>query len=742
MQPNNPFQNARWIGTGRFASPVISRTFYTGLVENATLFVTGLGYFEARLNGQPVTRERFLPPVSDYEPRRPSKFLYPLTDRPTNRIYYCEFDVTDLLREGENCLTIQLGNGFYRQTERVAEGPTGYGEILKTIYSLKLLTPQGPVSLDSDGSEVCGPSEITYSQLFIGETIDPTALREQSCPVELLPDPQAVLSPRLGPGDICAEVLHPISLGGGIYDAGKNISGLVRLRTHAPRGSRIVLRFAENLTPGGDLDFTSTGADYICASGRPQIMEDVFICDGEERWFEPKFVWHAFRYFSVQGEFDEAQVLVIHSDCPVTATFKSPSEGLNHIFEAFLRTQLNNMHGGIPSDCPHRERLGYTGDGQVCAEAAMLTMDCRESYRKWIRDILDCQDPNSGHVQHTAPLMGGGGGPGGWGCAIVLVPWAYWRLYGEKAMLEDCWDPMCKWVEYLKSRCENHLLVREEPGGWCLGDWCTLQEPVQLPPEFVNSCYFVKILGILEQIAGILGREFPFPGLKERIAEAVCDAFYDPMTGRFAGGIQGADAFALWAGLAKHELAAVLAEEYDALGHLDTGFLGTDILMEVLCEHVFIDTALKLLESEAPGSFLYQKRRGATTLWETWTGGGSQDHPMFGACVRQLFTALLGIRPTPEGDLEIKPQIPEKLPWVRGSVLLPQGRVGVAWQQVDGMIRFEIDLPPGVTARFSYGSQAVQISGHRTLTAPRIGGHGGGAGSDGAGEPGMPGEGL
>ena len=168
MQPYNPFQNARWIGTGRFASPVIHRTFPTGAVENATLFVTGLGYFEARLNDQPVTRERFLPPVSDYEPRRPSKFLYPLTDRPTNRIYYCEFDVTDLLREGENCLTIQLGNGFYRQTERVAEGPTGYGEILKTIYSLKLLTPDGPISLDSDGSEVCGPSEITYSQLFIG----------------------------------------------------------------------------------------------------------------------------------------------------------------------------------------------------------------------------------------------------------------------------------------------------------------------------------------------------------------------------------------------------------------------------------------------------------------------------------------------------------------------------------------------------------------------------------------------
>ena len=128
------------------------------------------------------------------------------------------------------------------------------------------------------------------------------------------------------------------------------------------------MRFAENLTEEGELDFDSTGANYACASGRPQIMTDTFICDGTRRIFEPKFVWHAFRYFEVVGEIDDLEVLVIHSDCPVTARFDSPSEGLNFLFDAYVRTQLNNMHGSIPSDCPHRERLGYTGDGnfQAC----------------------------------------------------------------------------------------------------------------------------------------------------------------------------------------------------------------------------------------------------------------------------------------------------------------------------------------------------------------------------------------
>ncbi len=500
MGQDHPLSKARWIGAAG-VSPIITRLFRASEVGQARLFVTGLGYFEARINGQRVTAERFLPPVTDYEPRDLGKFLYPLRDTTHNRIEYCEFDVTQLLQDGENTLIIQLGNGFYRQTERTAEGQTTYGDILKAIYSLKLETPDGMISIDSNGSERCRPSEIVYSQLFIGEVIDPTAPAAREAPVRILPEPRAALVPRIGPGDRCVRTIRPRHIGENIYDACENISGLVRLRTHGPRGQRITLRFAENLTVEGALDFASTGADYTCASERRQIMEDIFICDGTDRWFEPKFVWHAFRYFEIDGKFDAAEVLVIHSDCPVTAKFDSPSEGLNYLFDAFCRTQLNNMHGSIPSDCPHRERLGYTGDGQVCAPASMQLLDTRAFYRKWIEDILDCQDPGTSHVQHTAPLMGGGGGPGGWGCAIVLVPWAYYRQYGEKAILERCYEPMHRWAEYLKNRSEGGLVVREEPGGWCLGDWCTLEEPVELPAAYVKSCYFVKILGIMGQIA-------------------------------------------------------------------------------------------------------------------------------------------------------------------------------------------------------------------------------------------------
>ena len=722
MLQDHPLADARWIGAlPECQSPVITRRFTAAEVKSAVLFVTGLGYFEARINGQPVTDSRFLPLITDYEPRDLSKFIYPLHDEPTHRIYYCRFDVTSLLCNGENTLTIQLGNGWYRQTERDAEGATSFSDILKAIYSLQLDTDSGPVTLNSDGSETWHGSEIVYSQLFIGEVIDPTAPMDFQRKVEILRAPAAELSPQIGTPDRCVRTITPkhIATVGGrkIYDAGENISGVVRVTTSASLGSRISLRFAENLTTDSELDFDSTGGFYPCVSGRRQIMTDSFICDGTKRAFEPKFVWHAFRYFDITGDFDDLEVLVIHSDCPVTARFDSPSEGLNFLFDAYVRTQLNNMHGSIPSDCPHRERLGYTGDGQACAKTAMMLLDSREFYRKWIRDILDCQDQTTGHVQHTAPLMGGGGGPGGWGCAMVIVPYTYYRQYGDTAMLQQCYEPMRRWVEYLKAHSENGLIVREEEGGWCLGDWCTLIEPVQIPAPYVNSCFFMKILEMLMEIAPLVGHGEhidEYATLRGMIAQAIRRDYFDPATGRYLDNLQGADAYALWAGLAGADTAREMARRYEELGHFDTGFLGTDILMEMLCKYGHADTALKLLESEDLGSYLYMKRRGATTIWENWGHGSSDDHPMFGACVRQLFSSILGID-QPDGSagyrrLTIAPQIPAALSWVSGAMQTPAGEVFVSWKKEAGRIHFRITVPRDAHAVFCYGGKEYPLT--------------------------------
>lgn len=721
FEKNCPLAGAKWIGgTQAAVSPIIFRRFNVRNVKNAALFVTGLGFFEAKINNRPVTADRYIPVVSDYEPRSTENFLYPLHDTVTHRVYFCRYDVTSLIREGENMLTIQLGNGWYRQMERRCEGDVFFGETLKTIYTIVLETSDGIEVICSDGNETWRESEITYSNLFIGEIVNPAAAGFEK-PVMLMTAPEAVLSEQIGIPDRVIRCITPQLLGEvdgrKVFDAGENISGVVRIHTTAPKGEKIRLRFAETLDENLKLDFSSTSSDYICSSQRPQIMEDVFISDGTAREFEPKFVWHAFRYFEVEGDFDIADVLVIHSNTPVTASFESSSEGLQFLLDAFLRTQLDNMHGSIPSDCPHRERLGYTGDGQLCAPAVMMMMDCKDFYRKWIQDILDCQDIKTGHVQHTAPFMGGGGGPGGWGCAIVLVPFAYYRQFGDVGMLKTCYEPMKRWIQYLLAHSEDGLVIREEDGGWCLGDWCTLKETA-IPEPFVNTCYLLKCLQLLIEIAVITENDGDVPvftGLIETVSAAIERNYYDAGNGHYCGGIQGADAYAVWVGLGNEKTVVQLAKNYTALGHFDTGIFATDILMEVLLDYGYADVALQLLESEEVGSYLYMKRHHATTLWETWSGSGSHNHPMFGACVRQLFSGFLGIRQLQGSGgytaVEVAPRIPQKLTYAKGSICTPQGEIMVAWEKKDGSITFRVRIPDGVKAVFCYREMHQEMNG-------------------------------
>lgn len=685
----NVFEKCLWISADKeYSSPIILRRFNLDDFKKVTLFITGLGYFDAKINGVPVTKQYFLPVASDYEPRDFRKFLYPLSDTTTNRIYYYEFDITSLLNMGDNLLEIQLGNGFYRQTERTAEGDTSFSDVLKAIYRIDIESDSEIKHIFSDGSETQKESAIRYNNIFHGETVDLNFICSNEKKVDILPDTSAILSKSIGTPDKIIDERKPQLIAEKnnkkIYDVGENISGIVALKTSAPKGSVVTLRFAENINSDCELDFYSTGADFTSNSGKRQIQEDIFITDGKpDRCFSPRFVWHTFRYFEVCGDFDELNVYVVHSDTPVTSSFKSSLEGAEFLYNAFLRTQLNNMHGSFPSDCPHRERLGYTGDGQLCAPAAMLMLDCKEFYKKWIQDILDCQDKQSGHIQHTAPFMGGGGGPGGWGSAIITVPFAYYKQYGDIEILKKCYDSCYLWINYLKNHRENGLVTHEEKDGWCLGDWCTREKTV-IPESYVNSCYFVKNLSIMEEIAEILGKPQDanyFSVLRKEAQRAIIESFFDPETYHFAEGIQGADAYAVWCGIGNEKTLDNVIKKYENMGYFDTGFLGTDILLEVLFRFGRGDIALSLLQSEEKGSFLYMKRRGATTIWETWGGGCSHCHPMFGGCSRHLFTGILGIKQREGtagyGDVIINPVVLPEGESVGASITTPKGKLTV-----------------------------------------------------------------
>ena len=555
-------------------------------------------------------------------------------------------------------------------------------------------------------------------------------------PAQPVHAPETLLEEQTCPPDRVIRKLYPILIGEydgrKIYDCRENIAGRVVLSCLGKKGECITVRHAEELAADGTLDFESAG-------GSDQLQQDHYICDGRIQTLHPLFCWHGFRYFETEGPCEVLCAEVIHTDVAVTSSFSCSDPVLNWLYEAYIRTQLDNYHGCVPSDCPHRERLGYTGDGQLTAETAMLLLDAKELYRKWYQDILDSQGAETGHIPHTAPFLGGGGGPGGWGCAVYQVPLAWAKIYGDDSLLVQGYDAILRWFDYMDAHSEKGLVVREEEGGWCLGDWCfpASEEKEQLPEAFINTFYYLHGLQEMMQISEKMNNKLSirFAEREKNVKNAFLDAYFDPETGDFCEGRAAGNAYGLALGLGDERTKKHLVEKYEALGRFDTGIFGTSMLLEQLFSIGAGDLAVRLLTNDSEAaSFAHMKRNGATTLWERWDGRESHNHPMFGACVRLLFTQILGIRMMPaaqppvviptqsdvttqptqalkplNGELqppavpasaqhfsyEIRLSSQRQLTWAKGSIQTPDGILSVSWELLEnGEKQVEWSLAP------------------------------------------------
>lgn len=704
---NNMIEHAKWIAaTEAEQAPCIEKKFSVGKVRSAILDITGLGYFYAEINGRAVTQDLFNPVFSDYRERPLNNLLYPIADKMTHRVYFCRYDVADMLGDGENVLSVRLGNGWYRQTKRTAEGHLEFGNKLIARFSLRYVDEQGNAhEILSDGTEMWRQTEVTDNNLFYGETQDLRILGKtpKYCNVTVEDNFETTFILQTCPAERVIRTIVPRFVGQNgnkrVYDVGETVSGWVRLRTCGNSGDIVTVNHSECITRDGRLDVNSVGGDIVNDSGERQLQLVRYILDGRERILHPKFCKQAFRYFEVDGNAEVVGVDVVHTDLSRRATFNCSNGVLNWLYTAYERTQLINMHDGIPSDCPHRERLGYTGDGQVAASAAMTLFSCEAFYRKWIQDICDCQNIDNGHVQHTAPFYGGGGGPVGWGGAVVQVPYAFYMHYGDKSLVKEVLPHITKWIDYITTRTDNGLVCREENGGWCLGDWAT--SDVVIPQEFVNTTLFVCMLGkaaFLAEQVGQVDLSHRLSELRKQYQKSVTDAFFDDKTGSFVGGVQGADAFALAAELGDERTTANLVHKYTADCRFDTGFIGTYVLVEQLIAHDKIDLAFDLLSSTKKGSFGYLKRLGENTIWEYLdTKWCSHSHPMFGAVAEFLPKVLLGF---PEYEhttkVVLQPEFPRKLRHAEGSTLYDGKVVHVEWKRQKKSIRIQIFVTNGL----------------------------------------------
>ena len=696
---------AKWVRAGTDAVPVFRKSIAVENPRSAAIEICGLGFFELYINGKKVSDDRFVPSFSDYGERDLSTLAYPTRDRFRYRVYYRRYKLDGYLVPGKNRIEILLGNGWYRQTERTAEGRLSYGE---PKLAFCLMADEKEIA--SDETLEWRDTVIVANNLYVGETQDFTHACGAWRPALPADAPGGELYLDACPADKMIRKIVPVCVfrddTRAVWDAGENLSGVVRFVMPAcPAGTETVVRHAERIAGDGKL-YTSSAGEIV--------QTDRYIGDGVERRCEPHFVFHGFRYFEITGPHETPEVLVIHSDIPPSSDFSSDRPVLNWLYTATIRSLLSNMHAGVISDCPHRERLGYTGDGQLTCDTALTLLSAAPLYEKWLFDIADGQDPETGHVQHTAPFYGGGGGPGGWGCAIVTVPYFLFRHTGNPDAARKFYPNMEKWVCYMESHMENGLVVCEEEGGWCLGEWCTPEE-VMLPAPFVNTYFLIKSLDRMMEMAAALRIETKTLSEKrEAAALALQDAYYDETSHTFCGGVQGADAFALDVGLGNAEMAASLAAKYEAVPAFDTGIFGTEVLVRVLFETGYGDTALRLLCSTDANSFGGQMARGETTLCERWNvRWASHNHHMFGACTGSLFRHLLGIGER-NGILFVDPCDLATPLAAKGSLLTRFGRVSVERRSTEEQTRFTVFSESD--AVFSFRGKTYPISAGKTVT--------------------------
>ncbi len=712
MKFNDIFGNAKWIKSEiECASTYFKGWFNCDKSEKTEIAICGLGFFKLYINGKKVGENEFAPVTSFYHDREKLYCRDEFGEKIRSRIYVEKYNISDYTVEGKNEISVYVGLGWYYE----------FGNT--PILAYRIVNGNNVFVSDESVVSAVGPVFKTEFHRFEYHDYCCSSYDEKGCPLAgfencveaAIPDTEYFYNSC--PNDRIIRSITPVLLKETndtlIYDAGENITGVYVFTCDKP-GKKITVTCGEAIDDDCRL---------IEKHIHGQISE--FITDGSDREYRLQFTWAAFRYFEISNEAEVKRIDVIHTDVNPDSSFSCENGVLNNLYDCFIRTQLCNMHAGIPSDCPHLERRGYTGDGQLVCETALLTLNAKEFYLKWMEDISDCQDEISGHVQYTAPYHRCGGGPGGWGCAIATVPFEYYKRYGDAEPMKKYYRQALHYLDYLESHSENDLVVSDQPGLWCLGDWCTPHDvhakSPDIPEPFVNTYFYIKTIDVLLESAEITGNEDKIEFLTElrkRKVSAINREYFNPGNGNYADNLNSANAFAVDIGLGDertlNELIRHVREDVP-----DLGIFGIEIVTRILCERGYLDEVILLLSRREYPSYGFMFDNGATTLWEEWREPRSMSHPMFGAPVKQIFRYILGIRQKQHSygmkEFIISPYVNDITGDAEGKIAVETGDIKISTDKNNGV--YSVEIPCGVIAacKDSDGFIMIEKSGKYTF---------------------------
>ena len=713
-------------------------------VKNAKAFVTGLGYFEFYFNGERVGEECLAPNFTDYTVREniPYKGISISNNFRNYRVMYLVYDLTDRISKGENVAGLIVGNGFYntfgtRWTEAFGSP--------RMICQIKVDYTDGTSELIlSDTSWKVKESAIRMNDVYRGEVYDAREETPDWCSASLddsswdnaVPRnaPTGIMTASSAPIDRVTETFKPLSLeknaeGNWEVDFGTEVSGWIRFKDIVgDRGDTLRVKF-------------------ICESA---VGDEVYVFKGEGKEnYTPRFSWYVFSKAVISGvenlTVDNLVSEAVNTPVEVDSKFTSSNRLLVDINTIWQRSQMDNMHGAIASDCPHRERSPYTGDGQVAASVVMGNFDAAAFYQKWIRDMNDNQNVEDGYVPNGAPWQPGCGGGVPWGAAMNVMPWDFYMYYGDRKMLEDNYFAMTEQVRYMTSwmtpegtmfsqranlfqmqrppmavqgRPRSAAPSQPQPNYWLnLGDWCA---PGGNPSEeVVHTFYFWYCTRVTAEAAGVLGKEADrerYMNMAANIASAFHKKFYNRETKSY--GDKGENVFALVIGVPEADEADVVSTLRDELEvknnkHLNTGIFATRFLFEVLARYGMNDLAYEIMNQTDQPSYGYWVAQGSSVTWEQWDGRGSHNHPMFGGGLTWLYDCLAGVNLDIENPgyrhVVIRPYVVEGLETVSYSKNTPYGELVSTVSQHGGKHRLDVTVPVGSRATVVFGGKTEEV---------------------------------
>ncbi len=723
MQQERKWQG-RWINAGQtmgtptdtiLPAPYLRTTFdLMATPGKGVIFLCGLGWHVLYVNNQKADDRVLAPVMTQFD----------------KHVSYIEYDVTKLLRKGKNAVTVMLGNGLFN----CHEPHWSYDKAPWRDYPKLLcdIVVDGQTVAASGKDWKVHSSPITFDGFRNGQYYD------ARLEVTGFADPEtddsswqnAALAVPPG-GRVVLEETEPckimqsfplvsqrfVTCWESTYDFGRNLTGWCRIKVKGEAGAVLKLTYVEKIDPISGYINLQEIAPYV---EKAPFQTDQYILKGdpEGEVFEPCFVYHGFRYVQIwhmgKVEIEDIQAQFVHTAFAESGRFESSFDTLNTLQKHTLQSYKSNFTG-IPTDCPHREKNGWTGDAAIAAETGIWNFNTRKAYSHFMQILTDTQRPD-GQLPGIAPTgawgYNWGSGPA-WDTLLFEYPYQIYRFCGETQLIELYYDNFKLYLDYCASRSENYLL------DFGLGDWCHWDRAATAPVEVTSSGYYYQNVlrtALFAELLGKTGDAADYRLLAEKIRQSFLQKF-DNKDGSFADRSLTATATAVYHGFVTGKAAEnsvkYLSEQVRSQQHkANFGILGAKYLPRVLAEHGCIDDALEIItQKEYPG-WGWQLEQGATSLWENWNGKGSQNHIMFGDISAWMYQYLGGINPLVETPgfkkFVIKPGFAAKLDYVKACYNSPFGTIRSQWQRVNGNIECVFDIPEGSSADIILPGQTIK----------------------------------